>query len=1227
MTDHTYANINTENFLPTMKLLSAMRLSASKKKLNPKTEKAYILLCLLLILLSNDIHPHPGPMISDRNLCSSCKNEIKDEDFLKCQTCKEMCHINCLSNNQIPLQLNVSFEWVCPNRQCRPNHEESRIIFNQQSPNRYAALSTPLLNNNTQPATVNTVTINNTDTISTNYDMKLMKELPKINSKAYQGKDLCRICYKEVKMLQPAISCDICEMWTHRCCSDISTKLYNLLKHKNHFAWTCNKCRKDEEIIQDRIDSTKLEEKDQPESISKAKSSKNEVVIISINCRSLVNKFEELLNIIIETGADIICLTETWFDSSVPDNAFVPEGYRIIRKDRSNDFKQKYGKNKGGGIAVIYKENLKITRKDYLTDDIEEILWVQVHSKESFLLGTIYRPDYTDMMKEENGESKIEENVRKACEISNNFIITGDFNIDDSDKDSPLTKQLNAIYSSYNLSQYVHKPTRIDKNSGRHTIIDHVWAASDNQLINHVNTCIGISDHLATYIKLNQQKPKVEEKVIKHRNYRNYDVELYRQSLQENIDQSNVHQHINNNDVNAATEDLMQAIRSTADQYAPLIETKVCDKAKYIPWFTRELRNTIALKNELLKDYYFYGLNTFKSRVKILSNKINHMKRNLKKKYITEKLQEYKDNPKKCWKAINLITNRTNVKDSVEPEGVTQEKANVFNSYFATIGEVIQKKLQINTQINNFSGLAGFTFQPETPDSIKKIIANIRQDVATGSDEVGAKLIKDASEVLSPILADIINIGYRTATFPDCMKHATIKALHKKDDPDKISNYRPISILPTMSKVFERAATDQLVNHLETNKLLSRHQHAYRKGHSTQTCLVQVTNYIYKLIDRKKWAAIASLDLSKAFDSISHSLLLNKLSKLNLSEYTLSWIKSYLSNRKQKTKFKHYTSKEDPVTSGVPQGSIIGPLLFLCFTNDISEIFDGQCHIVAYADDTQLLVEASSLESLIKKTEDIITLAQKWYTDNSMKNNIGKTEVLIINTRKENLTNVRIRVKDDGKPIAIKPKSHIKVLGILIDDQLNWNKQVLNVKKKSLNSIRNLHRVNHLLPVKLKVNLYSALVTPHFDYADVVWGGCGKTNAQKLQLAQNFAAKSITGHRKYDSATHSLKKLKFLKLAQRRNVHEAVFTHKSLLKQNPENINQEYFQQQPTSNTRNSARGKLNLPIHRTAKFQSSPLFRTVKAWNSCPDHLLKDTIKMHKTQHQKYLVEKTYKR
>ena len=578
-----------------------------------------------------------------------------------------------------------------------------------------------------------------------------------------------------------------------------------------------------------------------------------------------------------------------------------------------------------------------------------------------------------------------------------------------------------------------------------------------------------------------------------------------------------------------------------------------------------------------------------------------------------------------CWASMCVVTNRTKVKDTVEPDNINQNTANTYNKYFAQIGEEIQKKLQINATAEDLTGIEGLVFKPETELSIKKLIDKIRKDVATGADDIGAKLLKDAKDVISPILAEIINLGYQTSTFPDCMKKATIRALHKKDDPDKISNYRPISILSTLSKVFERTATDQFVEHLEKNNLLSKHQHAYRKGHSTSTCLVEVTNYLYKLVDQKKYVAIISLDLSKAFDSINHTLMLNKLALLNLSQQTLQWIKSYLTNRKQRTKFQHFTSEEEPVTSGVPQGSIIGPLLFLAFTNDLPEAFLGKCKIVAYADDTQLLVEATNLKQLLKKIEDLIQTAQKWYSKNSMKNNIGKTEVLIINNKKANLKNINIKVNDDGEVIEIKPKSHIKILGVLIDDKLNWTKQVNSVKRNALNSIRNLHRINHLLPTKLKVNLYNSLVSPYFDYADVVWGGCSKENSRKLQLAQNFAVKSITGNKKFDSATNSFEKLKFLKLHQRRTIHETVFTHKSILNLNPTNINSDYLQQRPTSNTRNSEMGKLNLPRHQTARYENSPLYRTIKSWNSCPNDIPTENIKIHKTSFQKYLLNKTY--
>ena len=172
-----------------------------------------------------------------------------------------------------------------------------------------------------------------------------------------------------------------------------------------------------------------------------------------------------------------------------------------------------------------------------------------------------------------------------------------------------------------------------------------------------------------------------------------------------------------------------------------------------------------------------------------------------------------------------------------------------------------------------------------------------------------------------------------------------------------------------------------------------------------------------------------------------------------------------------------------------------------------------------------------------------------------------------------------------------------------------------------MNIIRNLNRINHLLPVKLRLQLYNSLVEPHFSYADVAWGGCGVTNAKSLQLAQNFAARSILGMKKSDSAKTALHKLTLLNLQQRRTVHEAVFTHKSLLNKHPENINTTYQKQLPKRNTRGVTAMKLNIPKHKTAKYEQSPLYRTIKSWNAVPTHIDKTDVKKHKTAHQQLLL------
>ena len=1228
-----------QNLLQLNTLHIALKLKLPKQDKLKKISVHQITVLTLLILLANDVHPNPGPpplnpQENSDNQCIMCSKLAKNEDALKCDTCNKWSHITCTGKRNSPQR---SFEWICLNSKCSPNHAE--MTYNTASenqlisPNRYRLIEKDV---NENVANMNTVRKRSQSPKTRctkaknkpheNENSLLLNELTKILPEEYVGKDLCRSCFKEVKQSQQAICCDTCDQWTHRSCSDMSTNTYSRCRKLSLFQWICNACRSDEEVVTDKVNLTTLKPSELPEEASALKSSKKELVIIQLNCRSIMNKTEELDHIAHETDADIIVLTETWMDSSVPQQACIPEGYSIIRKDRTTNFKQKYGRNRGGGVAILYKQHIKVERKKYLTDDTEDILWVHIKIKESFMLGVIYRPEYTEIIKETEGESNLEENIRKATEISNNLVITGDFNIDMSDKESKETQTLTNIYHSYGLQQFIKKPTRIDKRNNKPTIIDHIWASKDQNIIKQAGTFHGISDHIGIYMKLNKIRPSVEKKTRKIRDYRKYDPVAFNNSLKENLDMSPVEEYLNHDDVNSATESLIRVLQTTADIHAPLKEVNINSKKKPLPWFTGKLREMIKSKNELLSDFYCHGIQSYKPRISALSNKITQMKRNLKRKFINDKLEETLGDSKKCWKLINYITNRKKNNATMEPEMMNQEKADKCNNFFATIGIKIQKELglkpsdEINENLENNLGMFKFSEVNET--KIGKLIDQIKLDVATGEDNIGAKLIKDSKSTLTPILTKIINKCYEMNTFPESMKNAVIIPIHKKENPDEISNYRPISILPTLSKIFERSAVDQLVEYLEKNNLLSKNQHAYRKQHSTVTCLMEVINHVYNLLENKKYTAIASLDLSKAFDSINHSLLLKKLSKLGLKREAVLYIKSYLLNRKQVTKFQNFTSRKEFVQSGIPQGSIMGPLLFLCFTNDLANEFGDECKMVAYADDTQLIIEAENINMLKNKIEQAITTAQKWYKENSMKNNIAKTEILIFNPSNKN-EKMKINIQHEGKKITIETVPYIKILGIFIDNKLNWSKQVNAVRNKAMDAVRNLHRVNHLLPEKHRVTLYKALISPLFNYGDIIWNGCTKKDSEKLQRVQNFAAKSITGNRKYDSATASLQKLKLLNLEQRRHVHQTVFAHKALTEQNTPAMNQLYTSYLSNRNTRRAEQKKLTIPKHKTARFQKSPIYRTITSWNQAPEDLSIGNIKQHKHQLQQHLIKK----
>ena len=443
---------------------------------------------------------------------------------------------------------------------------------------------------------------------------------------------------------------------------------------------------------------------------------------------------------------------------------------------------------------------------------------------------------------------------------------------------------------------------------------------------------------------------------------------------------------------------------------------------------------------------------------------------------------------------------------------LTKIKQTLLTLFFATIGSKIQKGLNITEKEVRNNNPEKFNFKEENEETIIKLVNRIRTDVAVGYDDIHAKLLKDSKTTIAPILTKLVNISYRKSTFPRCMKMGIIKAVHKKDDPEDPANYRPLTILSTLSKVFERSAADQQMKYYLANNILNETQHAYMKGHSTETCLSDMVNYIYSENDKGNLVGVASLDLSKAFDSICHSHLIQKLSNLGLGKSSLDWCRSYLTDRRQKTKFKKYLSAEETVTSGVPQGSIMGPILFISFINDLPENFQN-CKILTYADDTQIIISAKTGKQIKKLLEHLIDSAQKWYAKNSLLNNATKTEVMLITGRKHK-EDFYIEIAEGGKTKKLELKTSIKILGVHLDQQLNWSKQVQEVNKKAKYAVRNLRRVNHIIPMKSRLLLYNSLVASHLNYADTVWAGCNKQDQNKLQRTQNLAVKSILGMRK-----------------------------------------------------------------------------------------------------------------
>ena len=1157
---------------------------------------------IIFLLLVNDIHPNPGP---------------KSPAFkVKCDSCTHESIINCT-----PSPLENGFEWICPNRNCLPNyhskpmsiHRNIADVFNEE------VIDEDCLNlNNFSPNTdIETPDIGRL--LSQQENKKYLLELTKINPADYVGRELCRGCGKVVKENHRAISCDTCLRWIHLSCSDLTIKAYNKYRTQKTFAWICNICRSPEmKPTHEQFDQKLCNKEDLPDThkFLKTQIKNDEELILHLNARSIVNKADEVKEICQELSPAMLLISETWLDKSCPKGTAVPEGYKILRKDRSEIFKQIYGKSNGGGIAILYRKEISIKIHGTLNNDKNELLWCTIWLKgKQYLICLMYRAEYTSLLEtNDKGESEMENLLQASMDY--NLLLMGDTNCDTNNPNpSKSTKSLLSLTEEYGLKQLIKKPTRFNKKSA--TIIDHIFVR-DEQLIKKVGTCEGISDHCGTYciVKADKSIPKEN---IRCRTFKDFNELEYQNDIIKAIDQSFFSQHMQNEELNKAFDIWINTLRNISDIHAPWKEFTRNNQKKHIPWYTKELEEIKDQKNRSLQLYRLYRNPDDLEVYKRAKNIQTHLTRSLKRAYYKEKINNFEGDSRKIWQILKDVTNK-NYRDEVLPDNPNKKTANQFNTFFAKVGKQVQDQLNIKIDMPDLEKSGQFKFSNETESKIDALIKRIRPDVATGCDEISSRLLQAARPAIIDNLKDMVNLSYKTETFPEALKKAHVKALHKEGDNNNPAQYRPISILPTISKIFERSASDQLAEFLIKNLKLTNNQHAYKKSFSTVTCLFEFIESIRHHMDKKDLVAVASLDLSKAFDSLSHALILDKLIQKDVDKSVAKWIKSYLENRKQCVKFGKILSDEEEVESGVPQGSILGPLLFITCTDDLATELN-QYESYSYADDTQILVTGKTLEEIQRKLIDAIQTANTYYNKNSLLNNIRKTKIMLFQPQgSKNDKILEITPKDIPqleKPIYA--QDHLKILGIYVDKNLTWNKQISYVKKKATNAIRNLHRANQILPLQQKRILYNSLVVPHFTYADIIWNCCGKKNCKRIQQSQNFAAKSILGLSKRSSSTEALKRLELLPLEEKRNIHAAVYVKKALEGIGPPQTVNKYNQQKSRTDLRP---GILQIPKHRTAQYEKSPFYSSIKVWNSIPNSIKDLKTETFKNNLQKQKVE-----
>ena len=844
----------------------------------------------------------------------------------------------------------------------------------------------------------------------------------------------------------------------------------------------------------------------------------SDLSIIQLNIRGLSSKLGDL-NYILNNSfknrhPDVVLLCETWLSKNSPKPTI--SGYSIERTDRSG--------KKGGGVCILISTRCNYKRRKDLEQSNTacfESCFIELDNwKSNLIIGSVYRPPNTNPSE----FTQKFETITKTCASEKKRCILGlDHNLDllKCSQHAATQTFLEATYD-LGLIPLITKPTRITATTA--TLIDNIFV--DRKL--EVESKGGIlldntSDHLPCYALISNLYPTRRKQLeIKSRDIR-----------PKNIAALKTYLHLPGkllpligNNASEQFDNFHDCLRDAIDHFLPLQTRKIPTRSiRREAWITAGILTSIR-KNKRLYKSMLKERNNESLRMKYhdYNNTLQRIKRRAKEQFYYERCVTHKNNTSKLWKTVNQVIHKTNNKSEVveklkinnlyEYRGkfISEE----FARYFASIGKEYATRIpKPNKEFSHYLNQiqisqASIFLMPVTVSEIIKHINDLKPKKSSGIDEINNVLIKELRDTICEPLLIIFNNSLTEGLFPARMKTSKVVPLYKASNRDETTNYRPISLLLTISKILEKIMYIRIYKFLTDTNQLYISQYGFRKHHSCDQAVGELVSVITKGIEQKKLTAGVFLDLSKAFDSLELGAVFMKMERYGLRGCCLDWFKSYLSDRSLCVSCKTAdtgsptTSSCYDVNYGTPQGSVLGPLIFLIFCNDLHlHLIFLAC--IQFADDTTLYISHTNLNYIQFCLEHDLRILQDWFQANKLTLNVSKSVVILFGKHCDNKVNIHI-----GNEVIPQTKN-TKFLGLWIDENLNWREHVSKLLLKLKRNL-NLLRVgrNFLSPHALRI-IYYAQIHSNLTYGIGIWGSLiSKELLNNLQKIQNCCIKLMS---------------------------------------------------------------------------------------------------------------------